>query len=71
MPESKTFKVLCWGDCKKFPEIGKCSLTWNDERTGAPKKAFEGEIRDDIPLRSWLWLLRDGFIENVTDGETK
>lgn len=63
--EKKKYKVLCWGDCKKFPELGKCYLSF--AHTDA--RVYEGEVTDIIPARSVPWLLRDGHIEEVkTEG---
>lgn len=68
MAESKKYKVLCWGDCKKFPEIGKCNLDWTN-KAGQAQHAVEGDVRDDLIASDIHWLLRDGFIEQAQEGE--
>jgi hypothetical protein len=60
--EKKKYKVLCWGDCKKFPELGdKCYLSFAHR----PERVYEGDVTDIIPAQSVPWLKRDGFIEDA------
>jgi hypothetical protein len=67
MPENKEpkkYKVLCWGDCEKFPELGKCTMHWAD-KNGTPQKAEEGDVRADLLTGDIKWLLEGKFIEEV------
>jgi hypothetical protein len=69
MPENKEpkkYKVLCWGDCKKFPELGdRCYLSFADDRP----RAYEGQTVDHIPAVSVGWLLKAGMIEEAKGGK--
>lgn len=62
--QAKKYRVLCWGDCKQFPELGsKCYLSF----AHTDKRAYEGEVVDYIPAVSVPWLLREKFIEEVSE----
>jgi hypothetical protein len=70
MPENKEpkkYKVLCWGDCKKFPELGdRCYLSFADPKL---HRAYEGDVVSHIPAESIKDLLEAGLIEEAKGGK--
>lgn len=64
----KQYRVKCWGDCIKFPELGdKCYLSF----AHTDKRVYEGEVTDIIPAISVGWLLREDKIEEVAEAATE
>ena len=72
MADKKKYRVLCWGDCEKFPELAalstdgipRCYLSFADEEL---KPAFEGDVVDYIPEQSIEWLLEGGYIQPASE----
>lgn len=66
--KDEKYRVLCWGDCKKFPELGeRCFLTSSDKLPY--KHLYEGDVvgpeafyPQDIPI-----LIGEGLIEAVKE----